>query len=101
MPISVYKAGGLSRSRINGVVSYPCIGCGWELRGTITTWYGVGSSVVITCGVGNEYNSREGVAVDAEGTVLSYKNAIGTFLSISFDDCWSGVFHPTTNFCGY
>ena len=101
MPISVYKVGGLSISRINGGVSYPCIGCGYVLQGQITAESGAGSSVNITCAVGNEYNSREGVGVDAEGTVLTYRNSTTQNLTITYQNCLDGIFDPTTNWCGY
>ena len=101
MPISVYKVGGLSISRINGVDSYPCIGCGYVLQGQITAESGAGSSVNITCAVGNEYNSREGVGVDAEGTVLTYRNSTTQNLTITYQNCLDGIFNSTTNWCGY
>jgi len=107
-PINVYKCGGLSRNRINGVVSYPCIGCGYVFQGQITAASGEGSSVPIVCGVGNDGNSREGVAVDAKGTVLTYRNSRTQYLTITYKNCLDGVFDPTINpvtgvkeWCGY
>ena len=107
-PINVYKVGGLSRSRIKGVVSYPCIGCGYVFQGQITASSGEGSYVTIECGVGNETNSREGVAVDAKGTVLTYRNSRTQYLTITYQNCLDGVFNPTINpvtgvkeWCGY
>lgn len=100
-PINVYRVGGLSRSRINGAVSYPCIGCVYVFQGQITASAGEGSYVKIECGVGNDYNSREGVAVDAKGTVLTYKNSTSQYLTITYQNCLDGDFDSKTGWCGY
>ena len=104
LPIKVYRTGGLSFNYpFNG---YKCVGCytgssNWIFQGEITTRTGNGSSVDITCTIGNAVNSREGIGVDAEGKVLTYLNSTTEYLTITYQDCLNGVFNSTQDWCGY
>ena len=101
MPITVYKCGGYSYSIINRRTVVVCVGCNYVYMGTITSNSGSESYVNITCAVGNIYNSREGVAIDANGVVVSYRNAVSANLAINYSDCWNHIFDNSNGWCGY
>jgi len=94
---AVYKVGGLGY----GPTGFTCSGCAPIFIGYLTAPTGVGSSLTVTCGPANGYNSVEVAGVNSSGVVVSYKNAYSYTINISFADCVNGVYSTVFVGCKY